>query len=238
MIRKEEPKELPYSDEEAKEFASKVSHEWWQMVMDKWNTLTEDEKRKYNQYIGFNDFSDHLMNILRSVLLGLKRNGKLIYEEGSLFSEPDQKPTETDSSNCTNKYVPKLKVGDKACLSDKNGNIYFEEILKANDEEYYTKTFGWINCKAIDKLHEINFKEYNKPFTINDFKIFNKVLWRLDYDDIWAVGFFDSYRIENNNISYYVIGCENWVPQCVPYNIDTAYLHDTKQEYNGKYKTW
>ena len=74
-----EPKEL-YTDEEAKEFASKISHEWWQMAMGKWNTLTEDEKKKYNQYIGFNDFSDHLMNILRSVL----------------FSEPDHKPTEIE----------------------------------------------------------------------------------------------------------------------------------------------
>lgn len=287
-----EPKELPYSDAEAKEFASKVSHEWWQMVMNEWNTLTEDEKKKYNQYIGFNDFSDHLMNILRSVLLGLKRNGKLIYEEGSLFSEPDQKPTEIeldetpipcyepkyfsctgncgncvyhttagcskkieyDKSGCVssgnynsacatknNKYVPKLKVGDKACLSDKNDNIYFEEILKANDEEYYTKTFGWINCKAIDELHEINFKEYNKPFTIGDFKQFDRVLWRLGPADTWTIGLYDNYYIagENDKVSYSVLGYEkDWVPQCVPYNIDTAYLHDTDKEYDGKYKTW
>lgn len=300
----EEPKEL-YTDEEAKEFASKISHEWWQMVMDWWNTLTEDEKKKYNQFIGFNDFSDHLMNILRSVLLGLKRNGKLIYEEGSLFIEPDQKIAEIeldetpipcyepkyfsctgncgycvyhtttgcskkieyDKSGCVssgnynsacesdissgeyysayatknNKYVPKLKVGDKACLSDKNDNIYFEEILKVNDEEYYTKTFGWINCKAIDELHEINFKEYNKPFTINEFKPFDKVLWRLGPTDIWSIGFFDTYYIagENDEVSYSVLGYEkDWVPQCIPYNIDTAYLHDTDKEYDGKYKTW
>lgn len=288
---KEEPKEL-YTDAEAKEFASKVSHEWWQVTMDKWNTLTEDEKKQYNQFIGFNDFSDHLMNSLRSVLLGLKRNGKLIYEEGSLFSEPDQKIAEIeldetpipcyepkyfsctgncgycvyhttagcskkieyDKSGCVssgnynsayttknNKYVPKLKVGDKACLSDKNDNIYFEEILKVNDEEYYTKTFGWINCKAIDELHEINFKEYNKPFTIDDFKPFDRVLWRLGDDDTWSIGFFDTYYIagENDKVSYSVLGYEkDWVPQCVPYNIDTAYLHDTDKEYYSKYKTW
>ena len=281
----EEPKEL-YTDEEAKEFADKVSHEWWQMAMDKWNTLTEDEKKKYNQYIGFNDFSDHLMNILRSVLLGLKRNGKLIYEEGSLFSEPDQKlaeieldetpngvvcmprvlddqvqtitediapkvsinsrfakvePSDSGCATKNNKYIPKLKVGDKACLSDKNDNIYFEEILKANDEEYYTKTFGWINCKAIDELHEINFKKYNKPFTIGDFKQFDKVLWRLGPTDTWTIGFFDNYYIsgETDKVNYSVVGYEkDWVPQCVPYNIDTEYLHDTDEEYDGKYKTW
>lgn len=90
------PEELPYTDEEASEFANMVSHEWWQVAMDKWNTLTEDEKKKYNQYIGFNDFSDQLMNILISVLLGLKRNGKLIYEEDSLFSEPEQKPAKIE----------------------------------------------------------------------------------------------------------------------------------------------
>ena len=307
-----EPKEL-YTDEEAKEFASKVSHEWWQISMGKWNTLTENEKKKYNQYIGFNDFSDHLMNILRSVLLGLKRNGKLVYEEGSLFSEPDQKPVEIeldttpvnptpcyepkgpycngncgvcvyhtvagcgrtieieyDKSGCesgvstgeyysacesgvstgeyysayatkNNKYIPKLKVGDKACLSDKDDNIYFEEILKANDEEYYTKTFGWINCKVIDELHEINLKEYNKPFRVSDFKQFDKVLWRLGPADTWSIGFFDNYYIsgEDDKVSYSVVGYEkDWVPQCVPYNIDTEYLHDTDEEYEGKYKTW
>lgn len=299
-----EPKEL-YTDTEVMEFADKVSHEWWQVTMDRWNTLTEDEKKKYNQYIGFNDFSDYLMNILRSVLLGLKRNGKLIYEEGSLFSEPDQKPAEIemnetpipcyepkglycngncgyciyntdngcgrkikyDKSGCVssgnynsacesdissgeydsdcatknNKYIPKLKVGDKACLSDKNDNIYFEEILKVNDEEYYTKMFGWINCKVIDELHEINYKEYIKPFRVSDFKPFDKVLWRLGPTDIWSIGFFDNYYIsgENDEVSYSVVGYEkNWVPQCVPYNIDTAYLHDTAEEYDGKYKTW
>ena len=299
-LEHEEPKELPYSDEEAKEFANKVSHEWWQIAMDKWNTLTEDEKKKYNQYIGFNDFSDHLMNILRSVLLGLKRNGKLVYEEGSLFSEPDQKPVEIeldethvsptplyepkgpycnghcgycvyhtdagcgrtieieyDKGGCesgvssnkynsacvtkNNKYIPKLKVGDKACLSDRDDNIYFEEILKVNDEEYYTKRFGWINCKAIDELHEINFKEYNKPFRVSDFKPFDKVLWRLGPADTWSIGFFDNYYIcgEDEKVSYSVVGYEkDWVPQCVPYNIDTAHLHDTDEEYDGKYKTW
>ena len=88
-MNKEEQTEL-YTDKEVIEFASKVSHEWWQVAMDMWNTLTEDEKKKYNQFIGFNDFSEQLMNILISVLLGLKRNGKLMYEEGSLFSEPNQ----------------------------------------------------------------------------------------------------------------------------------------------------
>lgn len=160
------------------------------------------------------------------------------------------KKIEYDKSGCassynwnfdTNKYIPKLKVGDKACLSDKDDNFYFEEILKANDEEYYTKTFGWINCKTIDEIHEINFKEYNRPFTIGDFKPFDKVLWRLGPTDIWSIGFFDNYYIagENDEVSYSVVGYEkNWVPQCVPYNIDTAYLHDTDKEYDGKYKTW
>ena len=189
---KEEPKELPYSDAEAKEFADKVSHEWWQMAMNEWNTLTEDEKKKYNQYIGFNDFSDHLMNILRSVLLGLKRNGKLIYEEGSLFSEPDQKPAEIEMNETT---VP--------CYEPK-----------------------YSSCEK---------------FSIDDFKPFDKVLWRLGDNDTWAIGFFDNYYIagENDKVNYSVVGYEkDYVSQCVPYNDETKYLHDTDQEYNGKYKTW
>lgn len=171
------------------------------------------------------------------------KSGCVSSGEYNFVCESDVLSGEYDSACATknNKYIPKLKVGDKACLSDKNDNIYFEEILKVNDEEYYTKTFGWINCKAIDELHEINFKEYNKPFRVSDFKQFDKVLWRLGPTDTWTIGFFDNYYIsgETDKVNYSVVGYEkNWVPQCVPYNIDTAYLHDTDEEYDGKYKTW
>ena len=68
--------------------------------MDKWNTLSEEEQKKYNQFIGFNDFSDYLMNIMAGALMRLRDTGKLDYEEGSLLLEKQkQKPVDINISN-------------------------------------------------------------------------------------------------------------------------------------------
>jgi len=81
------------------DFCSKTSHEWWQIAMNKWNTLSDEEQKKYNQFIGFNDFSDYLMNIMAGALMKLRNTGKLDYEEGSLLLEKKQKPFDVGNSN-------------------------------------------------------------------------------------------------------------------------------------------
>jgi len=87
-----ESKEKP-TKRQVWDYCNKISHEWWQIAMDKWNTLTDEEKTKYNQFIGFNDFSDTLMNITAGALFQLIDTGKLEYEEGSLLLEkPDDTP--------------------------------------------------------------------------------------------------------------------------------------------------
>ena len=72
------------SDSEIYDFCSKTSREWWQVAMDRWNALSDEEQKKYNQFIGFNDFSDHLMNIMAGALKRMRDTKKLEYEEGSL----------------------------------------------------------------------------------------------------------------------------------------------------------
>ena len=72
------------SDSEIYDFCSKTSREWWQFAMNKWNALSDEEQKKYNQFIGFNDFSDHLMNIMAGALMRMRDTKKLEYEEGSL----------------------------------------------------------------------------------------------------------------------------------------------------------
>lgn len=80
-------------DSEIWDFCSKTSHEWWQFAMNKWNTLSDEEQKKYNQFIGFNDFSDYLMHIMAGALMRLRDTGKLDYEEGFLLLEKQkQKP--------------------------------------------------------------------------------------------------------------------------------------------------
>jgi len=72
------------TDEMIHEYASKQSHEWWQCMMDKWNSLSKEEQEKYNQFIGFNDFSDILMNELIQALKMVTHTRTLVYEEGNL----------------------------------------------------------------------------------------------------------------------------------------------------------
>jgi len=82
------------------DFCSRTSHEWWQIAMNKWNTLSDEEQKKYNQFIGFNDFSDYLMNIMAGALIKLRDTGKLDYEEGSLLLEKQrQKPCDIGTYN-------------------------------------------------------------------------------------------------------------------------------------------
>lgn len=91
-------------------FCSKTSHEWWQMVMNKWNTLSDEEQKKYNQFIGFNDFSDYLMNIMAGALMKLRDTGKLDYEEGSLLLEKQkQKPVDIGTYNNISKIKNEQK---------------------------------------------------------------------------------------------------------------------------------
>jgi hypothetical protein len=100
-----ESKEKP-TKRQVWDYCDKISHEWWQITMDKWNTLTDEEKNKYNQFIGFNDFSDMLMNITAGALFQLIDTGKLEYEEGSLLLEEQCELKPAD------KVEPKFKVGD------------------------------------------------------------------------------------------------------------------------------
>ena len=114
-----ELKEKPTKDQ-VWDYCNKISSEWWQITMGKWNTLIDEDKNKYNQFIGFNDFSDTLMNITAGALFQLIDTGKLEYEEGNLLLE---KPDDTSKSlevinekqgehKPTDEVKPKFNVGD------------------------------------------------------------------------------------------------------------------------------
>lgn len=48
--------------ERAVERGGKVSHEWFENAMKRFKQLSDEVREKYNQFIGFNDFSDTLLN--------------------------------------------------------------------------------------------------------------------------------------------------------------------------------
>ena len=74
------------------------------------------------------------------------------------------------------------------------------------------------------------------PFTIDDFKPFDKVLAK-DHgsSSSWRADIFSHYQ--RDPYSIYVCAAHCW-RQCIPYNDETKHLLGTNEEYNGKYKTW
>lgn len=76
----------------------------------------------------------------------------------------------------------------------------------------------------------------SKPFTIDDFKPFDKVLVRKDSREHWHIQFFSHYNASNNLSYTCLFDCR--YEYCVPYNDETKHLLRTNEEYNGKYKTW
>ena len=84
-------------------------------------------------------------------------------------------------------------------------------------------------CKSKKIIHNIE----NKPFTIDDFKPFDKVLGFTE--DGWEINLFSNYA-ENNTFPY--ICLTDCYRKCIPYNDETKRLLGTTEEYNGKYKTW
>ena len=144
------------------DFCSKTSHEWWQVAMDKWNTLSDEEQKKYNQFIGFNDFSDYLMNIMAGALMRLRDTGKLDYEEGSLLLEKQKQKQEQPkvsiwkhwkcglAGNGEGKQIYLIKDGDAYSLSSCLGfecdyielseldNLMFEKQGEQKSKDKYT----------------------------------------------------------------------------------------------------
>lgn len=72
------------SDDEIKEYALMTSHEWWEQAMNRFNELNENEKAKYNQFIGFNDVSDLILNEIVRACRQIRNSGTLTYEKGNI----------------------------------------------------------------------------------------------------------------------------------------------------------
>ena len=75
----------------------------------------------------------------------------------------------------------------------------------------------------------------SKPFTIDDFKPFDKVLVK-HCGGSWHIQFFSHYNTGSSFPYACLFECK--YKHCVPYNDETKHLLETTEEYNGKYKTW
>ena len=125
-------------------------------------------------------------------------------------------------------FAPTGKIEQFYADLERNGykltNGKLEKIKDNKADALLKEFFEGVKTKLVD----------SKPFTIDDFKPFDKVLVRDCYDP-WSIQIFSHYTVKSQ-IMYHVIG--DYYNKCVPYNDETKYLLGTKQEYNGKYKTW
>lgn len=73
-----------------------------------------------------------------------------------------------------------------------------------------------------------------ESFTIDQFKPFDKVLVRYNFDSKWEIDLFERY---DNDSEKYSCLASTW-NYCIPYNDETSNLLGTKNDCQKKYKTW
>ena len=81
------------------------------------------------------------------------------------------------------------------------------------------------------------FKIPIKRFNPKEFKPFDKVLVRDDYDLIWNPTIFRCLGRGPSGCIVYDIGTKDWI-QCIPYNKDTSHLANTSDSCPEYYKWW
>lgn len=200
---------MDITKENIHDYASKTSHEWWQVVMHKWNTLSDEEKKKYNnQFIGFNDFSDILMNELIRALEQVVFTGRLVYEEGSLAELTNDKFEVTIPKDAVDKLGIKTDLSNLKEVVEKTdwNNVTME--MKHNEE--LTENSQLQSLKR-------SFSKYNEGFPPEKQEYFDYIanaLCKLNFTDNIC-----SYNKIDSSIDI-VLYLECGIKVCLSYFID------------------
>lgn len=78
-------------------------------------------------------------------------------------------------------------------------------------------------------------KEIEPKFDVCTLRPFDKVLCRMNDDDIWGISLFERYIPTNPYPFFCIQGTYN---QCIPYNDETIHLLGTTQQVSDKYINW
>lgn len=126
--------------------------------------------------------------------------------------------------------VPKFKVGDKIKLKDSNIGCVLE-ISRVYNDSYGLVSCSWMLSMENQNEYELVPNKFD-PKTLHPF---DKVLCRMDDDDIWGISLFERY-IPTNPYPFFCI--QDNYNQCIPYNDETIYLLGTTQQVSDKYINW
>lgn len=129
---------------------------------------------------------------------------------------------ETDTFGC-----------DKGCIFTDDP---IEEWRLATEEEkaklfqaIKDKGYKWNSkTKTLDKV-------IVPKFDVSTLRPFDKVLCRMNDDDIWEISLFERY-IPTNPYPFFCI--QDTYNQCIPYNDETIHLLGTTQQVSDKYINW
>lgn len=163
-------------NKEAYEYSDAVSHNWWEDAMKRFNSLTDEEKEKYNQFIGFNDFSDFLLNLVAE---GYKKGyNKCIQDNNQTIDTEDK--TENNGYLIEMKPIEdgkwKMNIGNKLEVTNVDGEFYVS-YKKPN----YPKTFWEAKTILCDEgvwVETID-AEKEKLGKLYDLIICRNVYWKL-----------------------------------------------------------
>ncbi len=78
-------------------------------------------------------------------------------------------------------------------------------------------------------------KKIEPKFDVSTLRPFDKVLCRMNDDDIWGISLFERY-IPTNPYPFFCI--QDTYNQCIPYNDETIHLLGTTQQVSDKYINW
>ena len=129
--------------------------------------------------------------------------------------------------NCENPFPIDLekKVGLPYASLRSNGKMY--DVKEAECQLFPSK----------DQRDWSKFKIPIKRFNPKEFKPFDKVLVRDDYDLIWNPTIFRCLGRGPSGCIVYDIGTKDWI-QCIPYNKNTSHLANTSDSCPEYYKWW
>lgn len=159
-------------------------------------------------------------------------------EKQKLFNAIKEDGHRWNSETKTLEYltVPKFKVGDK--IKHKfTGDVYKVLFVQSNEcgggayDVLITNEIG----KIIDIEEQDNYELIPNKFDPQTLQPFDKVLCRMNNDDIWGISLFERYAPTNPYPFFCIQDCFS---QCVPYNDNTKHLVGTNNEAPEYYKCW
>lgn len=114
-----------------------------------------------------------------------------------------------------------------------NENYYVKDFATEKEKQKLFKVLkdNGYTWNAVEKKME----KIEPKFDVSTLRPFDKVLCRMDDDDIWGISLFERY-IPTNPYPFFCI--QDNYNQCIPYNDETIYLLGTTQQVSDKYINW